>query len=47
VTLVDWTRRFFVFGPVSFAMRQIYHDVLVAALKEPAFDGTWLWGYTD
>jgi endo-1,4-beta-xylanase len=29
------------------AQRQIYHDVLAAALTEPAFDGIWLWGFTD
>jgi endo-1,4-beta-xylanase len=29
------------------AQRQIYHDILVAALTEPAFDGIWLWGFTD
>lgn len=29
------------------AQRQIYHDVLSAALTEPAFDGVWLWGFTD
>lgn len=26
---------------------QIYHDILAAALTEPAFDGLWLWGFTD
>jgi endo-1,4-beta-xylanase len=29
------------------AQRQIYHDILAAALTEPAFDGIWLWGVTD
>lgn len=29
------------------AQRQIYHDILAAALTEPAFDGIWLWGFTD
>ena len=29
------------------AQRQIYHDVICAALTEPAFDGIWLWGFTD
>jgi len=29
------------------AQRQIYHDILAAALAEPAFDGIWLWGFTD
>ncbi|MGK3747316.1 MAG: endo-1,4-beta-xylanase [Bacillariaceae sp.] len=29
------------------AQRQIYHDIIVAALTEPAFDGLWLWGFTD
>lgn len=29
------------------AQRQIYHDILAAALTEPAFDGVWLWGFTD
>jgi GH35 family endo-1,4-beta-xylanase len=29
------------------AQRQIYHDILAAALSEPAFDGIWLWGFTD
>jgi len=29
------------------AQKQIYHDILVAALTEPAFDGLWLWGFTD
>lgn len=31
----------------SMAQKQIYHDILVAALTEPAFDGLWLWGFTD
>jgi len=29
------------------AQRQIYHDIVAAALSEPAFDGIWLWGFTD
>ena len=29
------------------AQRQIYRDVIAAALCEPAFDGVWLWGFTD
>eukprot|EP00536_Pseudo-nitzschia_multiseries_P000380 jgi/Psemu1/178733/e_gw1.5.211.1 len=29
------------------AQRQIYHDIITAALTEPAFDGVWLWGFTD
>ena len=29
------------------AQRQIYHDIIAAALSEPAFDGIWLWGFTD
>ena len=29
------------------AQRQIYHDILCAALSEPAFDGIWTWGFTD
>lgn len=29
------------------AQRQIYHDVLAAALSEACFDGIWLWGFTD
>ena len=29
------------------AQRQIYHDIVAAALTEPAFDGVWLWGFTD
>jgi endo-1,4-beta-xylanase len=29
------------------AQRQIYHDIVAAALTEPAFDGIWLWGFTD
>jgi GH35 family endo-1,4-beta-xylanase len=31
----------------SSAQRQIYHDIIAAALTEPAFDGVWLWGFTD
>jgi endo-1,4-beta-xylanase len=29
------------------AQQQIYHDIIAAALTEPAFDGLWLWGFTD
>mmetsp|Transcript_4247 Transcript_4247/g.7568 ORF Transcript_4247/g.7568 Transcript_4247/m.7568 type:complete len:489 (-) Transcript_4247:134-1600(-) len=29
------------------AQTQIYQGILTAALSEPAFDGIWLWGYTD
>jgi len=29
------------------AQRQIYHDIVAAALSEPALDGIWLWGFTD
>jgi endo-1,4-beta-xylanase len=29
------------------AQRQIYRDIIAAALTEPAFDGIWLWGFTD
>jgi len=29
------------------AQRQIYHDIVGAALTEPAFDGIWLWGFSD
>jgi endo-1,4-beta-xylanase len=29
------------------AQRQIYRDILAAALTEPSFDGIWLWGFTD
>lgn len=29
------------------AQCQIYHDILAAALTEPALDGIWLWGFTD
>ena len=29
------------------AQRQIYHDIIAAALSEPSFDGIWLWGFTD
>mmetsp|Transcript_15925 Transcript_15925/g.20218 ORF Transcript_15925/g.20218 Transcript_15925/m.20218 type:complete len:274 (-) Transcript_15925:76-897(-) len=29
------------------AQCQIYHDIIAAALTEPAFDGLWLWGFTD
>jgi len=31
----------------NLAQRQIYHDIIAAALTEPAFDGVWLWGFTD
>lgn len=29
------------------AQRQIYHDIVAAALSEQAFDGIWIWGFTD
>ena len=29
------------------ARSQIYHDILAAALSEPAFDSIWLWGVSD
>jgi len=29
------------------AQKQIYHDIVAAAITEPAFDGVWLWGFTD
>jgi endo-1,4-beta-xylanase len=29
------------------AQKQIYRDIIAAALTEPAFDGLWLWGFTD
>lgn len=29
------------------AQKVIYQDILTAALSEPAFDGIWLWGFTD
>jgi endo-1,4-beta-xylanase len=29
------------------AQKQIYHDLVVAALSEPSCDGIWLWGFTD
>mmetsp|Transcript_472 Transcript_472/g.759 ORF Transcript_472/g.759 Transcript_472/m.759 type:complete len:400 (+) Transcript_472:126-1325(+) len=29
------------------AQKQIYHDIIAAALTEPAFDGIYLWGFTD
>ena len=31
----------------TIAQTQIYRDILSAALSEPAFDGIWLWGFTD
>ena len=31
----------------AIAQRQIYRDIIAAALTEPAFDGIWLWGFTD
>lgn len=31
----------------NIAQKQIYHDIIAAALTEPAFDGLWLWGFTD
>lgn len=29
------------------AQRQVYHDIIAAALSEQACDGIWLWGFTD
>ena len=29
------------------AQRQIFHDIVAAALSEKAFDGIWVWGFTD
>lgn len=29
------------------AQREIYRDIVAAALSEPSFDGVWLWGFTD
>lgn len=29
------------------AQRQIFRDIIAAALTEPAFNGVWLWGFTD
>jgi endo-1,4-beta-xylanase len=29
------------------AQRQIYRDIVAAALTEPAFNAIWLWGFTD
>lgn len=29
------------------AQRQIYRDIIAAALTEPSFDGIWIWGFTD
>ncbi len=29
------------------AQRQIYRDIIAAALTEACFDGIWLWGFTD
>ena len=31
----------------TLAQRQIYHDIIAAALSEQAFDGIWLWGFSD
>ena len=31
----------------SRAQCEIYRDIISAALSEPAFDGIWLWGFTD
>lgn len=31
----------------TMAQVQIYHDIIAAALTEQAFDGVWLWGFTD
>lgn len=29
------------------AQRQVYYDLIAAAISEPAVDGIWLWGFTD
>lgn len=29
------------------AQKQIYHDIIAAALSEQAFDGLYLWGFSD
>lgn len=29
------------------AQRQIYRDIIAAALTESCFDGVWIWGFTD
>lgn len=29
------------------AQKQIYHDIIAAALTESAFEGVWLWGFSD
>lgn len=29
------------------AQMQIYHDIIAAALTESAFEGVWLWGFSD
>ena len=34
-------------GVRDLAQRQIYHDIIAAALTEPAFDGIWLWVSDD
>jgi hypothetical protein len=31
----------------TLAQAQIYHDIIAAALTEQAFDGIWLWGFSD
>jgi Beta-1,4-xylanase len=31
----------------TLAQTQIYHDIIAAALTEQAFDGIWLWGFSD
>lgn len=31
----------------TLAQTQIYHDIIAAALTEQAFDGVWLWGFSD
>lgn len=31
----------------SVAQTSVYHDLVAAALSEPACDGIWLWGFTD
>ena len=34
-------------GLRSAAQTQIYHDLVAAAISEPACNGVWLWGFTD
>lgn len=31
----------------TMAQKQIYHDIIAAALTEAAFEGVWLWGFSD